>query len=48
MVAINLEEYAFLFLEKQIDGKNLDQLNDKGLQVSLGVITLYCAIIVVF
>ncbi|XP_062509278.1 uncharacterized protein LOC134185494 [Corticium candelabrum] len=32
MVAINLEEYAFLFLEKQIDGKNLDQLNDKGLQ----------------
>jgi hypothetical protein len=32
MVAINLEEYAQLFLEKQVDGNKLDKLNDRGLQ----------------
>ena len=35
MIAINLEEYAELFLEKQINGIKLDKLNDRGLQVTL-------------
>jgi hypothetical protein len=40
MVAINLEEYAQLFLEKQVDGNKLDKLNDRGLQVTLLIIIL--------
>lgn len=44
MVAINLEEYASLFLEKRVDGKKLDRLNDRGLQVRQ--LNLFCEIVI--
>ena len=41
MLAINLDEYASLFQQHQVDGKMLDQLDNTGLEVDHYYIYIY-------